>query len=120
MERRIRLDTRDRAGPDYPSPKIIGIDRAKQKAPPSIVVKHKINGHNESSCLDLIAFTKKLAQDAENGTLKGLAGIADYDDGYICGLEGSYYENPESAVLPLKRLDRRIMDKIVEDEEEKG
>lgn len=67
---------------------------------------------------DLIRLTKKLAEDAESGALKGLGGFADYEnDYYMLGLEGSYLANPEAAVLPVKRLERRIMDQIIEHED---
>src|SRR5688500_12683334 len=61
---------------------------------------------------DLINFTAKLAEDARNGTLKGLGGFAEYKDGYIFGLEGSYLRDPGAAVLPLIRLQRRIMSQV--------
>lgn len=66
---------------------------------------------------DLIKLTERLAADARSGVLKGLGGFADYDDDYMLGLEGSYLMNPESAILPVRRLERRIMDQIIEQEE---
>lgn len=63
---------------------------------------------------DLIERTEQLARDAKSGKLKGLGLFADYGKSYICGLEGSYLENPESAIVPLKILDRRIMDQVSE------
>lgn len=66
---------------------------------------------------DLIRLTEKLAEDAKSGILKGLGGFADYDNDYMLGLEGSYLANPEAAVLPVKRLERRIMDQIIEHED---
>ena len=66
---------------------------------------------------DLIRLTAKLAEDAKSGALKGLGGFADYDNDYMLGLEGSYLANPEAAVLPVKRLERRIMDQIIEHED---
>lgn len=81
-----------------------------------IVANNKKKESPHSSCEDLIKLTEKLAEEARNGTLKGLGGFADYEDGYKFGLEGSYYDNPESAALPLMRLERRIMRKIEEDE----
>lgn len=66
---------------------------------------------------DLIKLTEKLAADARSGALKGLGGFADYDDDYMLGLEGSYLMNPESAILPVRRLERRIMDQIIEQED---
>lgn len=65
---------------------------------------------------DLIARTEQLARDAKSGKLKGLGGFADYGNGYILGLEGSYLENAESAIIPLRKLDRRIMDQVAEDD----
>ena len=65
----------------------------------------------------LIELTEKLAEDAKNGSLKGLGGFADYDSDYMLGLEGSYLMNPESAILPVRRLERRIMDQIIEQED---
>lgn len=63
-------------------------------------------------CADLILRTEQLAEDAKSGKLKGLGGIAEYEDGYIFGLEGSYLYHPENALVPLRRLDRRIMEQI--------
>lgn len=60
----------------------------------------------------LIEFTDRLAEEAKSGVLKGLGGFADYGETYMVGLEGSYLESPEAAVLPLKILDKRIMDDI--------
>lgn len=60
----------------------------------------------------LIEFTDRLAQEAKSGVLKGLGGFADYGETYMVGLEGSYLESPEAAVLPLRILDKRIMDDI--------
>lgn len=62
---------------------------------------------------DLILLTEKLAADAKSGTLKGLGGFAEYEKNYILGLEGSYMEDPESALAPVKILERRIMDQII-------
>lgn len=62
---------------------------------------------------DLVLLTEKLAADAKSGELKGLGGFAEYDDDYILGLEGSYLENPESALAPVKILERRVMDQIL-------
>lgn len=70
-----------------------------------------------SSRVGLIELTEKLAEDARNGSLKGLGGFADYDTDYMLGLEGSYLTNPESAILPVRRLERRIMDQIIEQED---
>jgi len=53
-----------------------------------------------------------LAKDAKDGRLKGLGGFAEYANGYIFGLEGSYLNNPGAAVLPLIRLQRRIMSQV--------
>lgn len=65
----------------------------------------------------LIELTERLAIGAKDGTLKGLGGFADYgEDGYILGLEGSYLEDASAAVLPLKRLEKRIMDQIEKDD----
>ena len=61
---------------------------------------------------NLIERTEQLARDAKSGKLKGLGGFADYGKGYTFILEGSYSEYPASAVLPLRRLDRRIMDQV--------
>jgi|GEM_PF-4896883 len=64
----------------------------------------------------LIELTEKLASEAKSGVLKGLGGFADYGNSYMLGLEGSYLEEPESAVLPIKRLERRVMDQIEQEE----
>lgn len=69
------------------------------------------------SRVNLIKLTRKLAEDAEKGTLKGLGGFAEYEDGYIFGLEGSYLVDPSSAALPLLQLQARIMDGIRENED---
>lgn len=69
------------------------------------------------SRINLIKLTRKLAEDAEKGTLKGLGGFAEYEDGYIFGLEGSYLVDPSSAALPLLQLQKRVMDGITEQEE---
>jgi hypothetical protein len=60
----------------------------------------------------LIEFTDRLAEEAKSGVLKGLGGFADYGETYMVGLEGSYLESPEAAVLPLKILEKRVMDDI--------
>lgn len=60
----------------------------------------------------LIAQAQQLLKDAKSGKLKGLGFLADYASGYKVGLEGSYHDNPESAVLPLKMLDYSIMTEI--------
>lgn len=93
-----------------------------------IVVNNKItDGHSEKDEVlekdegharkHLIELTEKLAEGAKSGELLGLGGFAEYKDSYRFGLEGSYWLNPETAVLPLMRLHRRIMNQI-EDEEE--
>lgn len=95
------------------------IDRKRSNDGPHTlfqIVANKNSTDTQPPCINLIKLTEKLARDAKSGTLKGLGGFAEYDDGYMVGLEGSYLKNPESAVLPLKRLDRRIMDQI-EDED---
>lgn len=82
----------------------------------SIVAKinNAENGHIPHS--DLVSITEKLAEEAKNGTLKGLGWLAEYDGTYTVGLSGSYDEHPGAAVLPVKRLERKIMDRIVSDE----
>lgn len=79
--------------------------------------KTKENGHSQkdlpNSHVNLIKLTRKLAEDAESGKLKGLGGFADFgEEGYMFGLEGSYLTDPTASVLPLKRLEWRIMDQI--------
>lgn len=85
-----------------------------------IVVDNKIidsRTHPEEYRLALIKLTERLAEEAKSGELLGLGGFAEYKDGYRFGLEGSYWENPETAVLPLMRLHRRIMQQIESEEE---
>jgi hypothetical protein len=65
---------------------------------------------------DLIERTEQLARDAKSGKLKGLGFFADYGSGYNLGLEGSYLENPEEAIKPIRKLDRRVMDQVAEDD----
>ncbi len=60
----------------------------------------------------LIERAEQILKDARSGKLKGLGFMADYGTGYIFGLEGSYLTDPESAIVPIKRLDRRIMDEV--------
>lgn len=69
-------------------------------------------------CSDLITLTEKLAEEARSGKLRGLGFLGEYEDGYDFGLAGSYLNNPEAALLPIKRLERRIMDNIEEAEAE--
>lgn len=65
----------------------------------------------------LIELTEQLAEGAKDGSLKGLGGFADYgENGYMLGLEGSYLEDPTAAVLPMKRLEKRVMDQIEQEE----
>lgn len=78
---------------------------------------HTSQKHMPLSQADLIRCTEKLAEDAKNGTLKGIGGFAEYEDGYIFGLEGSYLENPGAAVLPLIRLQRRVMSQVEAEED---
>lgn len=86
-----------------------------RKNPFSIVAKIAQDSHELRA--NLIKLTEKLAEDARNGTLKGLGGFYEYDDGYGFGLEGSYLQHPEAAILPLKRLERRIIDDVEAGEE---
>jgi hypothetical protein len=79
-----------------------------------IVATPKKTDSDNALDTDLIARTEQLLKDAKSGKLKGLGLFADYGSGYICGLEGSYLENPETAIVPLKILDRRIMDQVSE------
>lgn len=65
----------------------------------------------------LIELTERLAEGAKDGSLKGLGGFADYGDSYMLGLEGSYLEEPTAAVLPMKLLEKRVMDQIEKLEE---
>lgn len=77
-----------------------------------IVVAKKITKEDleqRTSHENLIQLTEKLAEEAKNGTLKGLGGFALYDDGYVFGLEGSYLLDPSSAILPLERLKHQVM-----------
>ena len=99
---------------DVPFSPIIGLARPDNIV--QIVVNKKIEKKDQPPSRDLIALTEKLADEARSGTLKGLAGLADYGDGYDFWQEGSYLSNPGAAVLPLARLERRIMDQI-EDED---
>lgn len=85
-----------------------------------IVVDNKtIDSHTspDESRIALIKLTERLAEEAKSGELLGLGGFAEYKDGYRFGLEGSYWDNPETAVLPLMRLHRRIMKQIESEEE---
>lgn len=70
------------------------------------------------SRVNLIKLTRKLAEDAEKGTLKGVGGFAEYEDGYIFGLEGSYLVDPSTAALPLLQLQKRVMDGISEQDDD--
>jgi len=93
--------------PEPPSPS----RRARLNNPLKIVVPPKPT-ENADLRRYLIEFTDRLAKEAKSGVLKGLGGFADYGETYMVGLEGSYLESPEAAVLPLKILDKRIMDDI--------
>lgn len=65
---------------------------------------------------NLIILTEKLAEAARNGTLAGLGGFAEFEDGtYIVGLEGTYLTIPGSAALPLLHLQKRLLNQIPED-----
>lgn len=65
---------------------------------------------------NLIILTQKLAEAARNGTLTGLGGFAEYEDGtYEVGLEGTYLIIPGSAALPLLHLQKRLLNQIPED-----
>lgn len=104
----------------FPIPSIAGVICRKDDRPDNlfqIVANRKpIKTPESPPSQNLIDLTEKLAEEAKRGTLKGLGGFAEYVDGYIFGLEGSYLEKPESAVLPLERLKRRIMDQIEKEE----
>jgi len=101
---------------------VIGIVRAFPKNTIEIVAnprnrkRDSIQKEIPISQVNLIKLTEKLAEEARNGKLKGIGGFAEYEDGYDFGLEGSYLVNPESAVLPLMRLHRRIMGQIEEED----
>jgi hypothetical protein len=77
-----------------------------------IVVNPKTKDAENGTDSELIERTEQLLKDARSGKLKGLGFMADYGTGYIFGLEGSYLADPEAAIIPLKRLDRRIMDQV--------
>lgn len=82
--------------------------------------KSKKESHSKDPSLsqaNLIRLTERLAEDAKNGILKGIGGFAEYVDGYTFGLEGSYLVRPDSAVLPLSRLQYSVMQQIQENEE---
>lgn len=86
----------------------------------AIPKKSKKESHSKDPSLsqaNLIRLTERLAEDAKNGILKGLGGFAEYVDGYTFGLEGSYLARPDSAVLPLARLQHSVMQQIQENEE---
>ena len=72
----------------------------------------KITNPEDDPDPHLIAQAQQLLKDARSGKLKGLGFLADYGTGYKVGLEGSYHNNPEAAVLPLKMLDHTIMTEI--------
>lgn len=79
-------------------------------------IKKTVTGNSVSHDA-LIKLTRKLAKDAESGDLKGLGVFAEYEeDSYTLGLEGSYLTHPEKAVLPLMRLQRRVMNKVEEED----
>jgi len=93
------------------------------------IVAYKKPVKHPPPCPYLIKFTEKLAEEAKKGVLRGLGGFAEYEEGYIpdaegpsyiIGLEGSYYENPENTIVPLKKLEWKIMLKIEEDERKEG
>lgn len=101
---------------------VLNADKPRTNNIIEIVVTKKTREENAKAAalayrVELIRLTEKLAADARSGALKGLGGFADYDDDYMLGLEGSYLMNPESAILPVRRLERRIMDQIIEQEE---
>lgn len=68
------------------------------------------------SRVNLIKLTRRLAEEAEKGTLKGLGGFVEYDEGFRLLLEGSYDADPSTSALPLLLLQKRITDDIFEQE----
>lgn len=108
-------------------PEIIGIATLTKKSPIQIVVDKKKTGtpHQYKSSsqenlplvqVNLIKLTEKLAEDAKSGKLKGLGGFADYENGYMVGLEGSYLVDIGAAAKPFLHLQRRIMNQIESEE----
>lgn len=84
----------------------------RPKNPFSVVANTKTTNSGNELDPHLIAQAEQIVKDAKSGKLKGLGFLADYGNGYKVGLEGSYHDNPESAVLPLKMLDHNIMTEI--------
>jgi hypothetical protein len=97
--------------PDF----INGLKIRRTENPFKIVANHK-SKENPLLRTYLIELTERLAAGAKDGTLKGLGGFADYGDSYMLGLEGSYLEDPTAAVLPMKLLEKRVMDQIEQEE----
>ncbi len=81
-----------------------------------VVSKKQQNDLPDGLRESLIAYTEQLAENARNGTLKGIVGCAEYEHDYEAGMEGSYFLNPRSAITPLEILKWRIM-RHVESEE---
>lgn len=99
------------------TPEVIGLTRPPSKRKP----EQRFHPYTPMAYVNLVKLTEDLASSAKNHTLHGLGGFAEYDGKvYTFGLEGTYLMYPESAVLPLMRLQRRIMDQIIKEDSDEA
>lgn len=95
-----------------PSDVSADLGNSRTKNPFKVVVTPK-KRENPQLRRQLIELTDRLSIEAKNGALKGLGGFADYGDKYMVGLEGSYLEYPDEAILPIKILENRVIADVV-------